>query len=119
MACPALGVTIPTGEPLPKEYKLTVAWMSDGDPSIARTLTVTVQGSGGCWGSAAAPKNAQRAHTARKAGREPASGREGGNHVRESLGDRMPVPVKICAIKPIHFLLPAANCTPLGRFRFR
>ena len=24
MACPALGVTIPTGEPIPKEYKLTV-----------------------------------------------------------------------------------------------
>jgi hypothetical protein len=59
------------GEPLAKEYKLTVAWISAGDPSVARTLTVTVHGSEGCCAFTAEPKNNQSAHNAGKAGPKP------------------------------------------------
>src|ERR1700719_4034876 len=88
MTCPALGEAILRGEPLEKLYKLTVAWMSDGDPSVLRTLTVMVHGSWACCASAAEPENTQTTHNARKIRRKPALDRVGENRTMGSLRRR-------------------------------
>src|SRR5271154_1104748 len=121
MACPARGVIVSTGEPPPKSYKLTAARMSDGDPSVSRTLTVIVHARAGSCAFASKPKKSQSAHNARKGGLKATSGRVERNRAMGSLRGRnylLPM-LKMETSRADLLGVRAADCTPLECFHSR